>query len=411
MKRFGFPLVLAVLFFLPGFASGAFPYPYASFLPAVFESFRSSFGLVFAGPVSLAETTFSLENGLSTTTPALCVGLTRDMRLGATDSSTGGEVSKLQDLLRSFGYTVTDTTGVFGRSTSAALSAFRVDFGLPSATGVNSSLRSVLSNVGCGKIRPVVSVTPKPSILYANIGISGRGTVGSYLFDVAGGPVTIPELTFRFETTGKGLGVHGISKLLLVRGGRVIQEVTTNSWASSTEVTVGPVSLPVGVHTLELRADLSRDFVNGQQIGVFLDPKTVTALFRVDAKPVAVSGLPIRTFARVLGGRNIPKITLVAPQATAQFNAGSEIGIEWTGANLGSVPLAVKIRRDDALSAVELVGGLAPTAGSARILLPRTLVGGPHTLSIFSQDTGPSAEVSIKINVVGADSTGQPNAY
>ncbi|MEK7551874.1 MAG: peptidoglycan-binding domain-containing protein [Patescibacteria group bacterium] len=86
-----------------------------------------------------------------------CLKLTYDMKLGSTDASTKGEVSKLQSFLKSRNYSSAEPTGKFGDLTYVAVVIFQADNGIKPAEGVvGPQTRAKISEVSCNpKVKPL----------------------------------------------------------------------------------------------------------------------------------------------------------------------------------------------------------------------------------------------------------------
>ncbi|HRY62739.1 MAG TPA: peptidoglycan-binding domain-containing protein [Candidatus Paceibacterota bacterium] len=79
-----------------------------------------------------------------------CTQLTYDLRFGARDSGTGGQVTKLQEYLSSAGYLDVEPTGYFGALTTQAVKIFQGKNGIPSMTGgVGQLTRNKIKEVSC----------------------------------------------------------------------------------------------------------------------------------------------------------------------------------------------------------------------------------------------------------------------
>lgn len=81
-----------------------------------------------------------------------CVELTADMAIGATDSSTGGQVSALQAFLRDAGTLNAEPTGFFGLLTKDALISFQESNDIGPANGaVGLVTRDVIRRQSCSR--------------------------------------------------------------------------------------------------------------------------------------------------------------------------------------------------------------------------------------------------------------------
>lgn len=90
---------------------------------------------------------------------ASCISVTANMAQGATDATTGGQVTILQKYLASAGYLKAVPNGVYGPATVAAVKAFQAANGI-SATGQVAALtRAALSIRSCSS----TAATPEPT--------------------------------------------------------------------------------------------------------------------------------------------------------------------------------------------------------------------------------------------------------
>ncbi|MFO0718491.1 MAG: peptidoglycan-binding protein [Candidatus Paceibacterota bacterium] len=104
-----------------------------------------------------------------------CTVITKDLYIGLNDSSTSGEVTKLQKFLKNQGdYTYPTITGFFGAATQSAVQKFQsrnaiLYSGSPATNGfgiVGPTTRGKIKTVSCGSTPlPVEPVTPPPQPL------------------------------------------------------------------------------------------------------------------------------------------------------------------------------------------------------------------------------------------------------
>jgi peptidoglycan hydrolase-like protein with peptidoglycan-binding domain len=78
-----------------------------------------------------------------------CVTIDYNLTVGARDSSTGGDVSELQDFLQSKGYLSINPTGYFGQMTRAAVMRFQSASGILSSGYVGSITRERTQSISC----------------------------------------------------------------------------------------------------------------------------------------------------------------------------------------------------------------------------------------------------------------------
>ncbi|MSR71578.1 MAG: hypothetical protein EXS50_02855 [Candidatus Taylorbacteria bacterium] len=114
-----------------------------------------------------------------------CITLTKDLYVGLSDSSTQGEVSILQNFLKTKGYaTSLSVTGFFGVGTQVAVQTFQsrsniVSSGSPSSTGygaVGALTRKKIKDISCGYI---TTTTGSPSAPSSPAQSGGGLTIGS----------------------------------------------------------------------------------------------------------------------------------------------------------------------------------------------------------------------------------------
>lgn len=115
-----------------------------------------------------------------------CVELTADMAIGATDSSTGGQVSALQAFLRDAGKLDAEPTGFFGLLTKDALISFQESNDIGPANGaVGSVTRDVIRRQSCSRSA-------------GTTGSTATVRVGTVSFDLT----PVPDRTRSAVTTG-----------------------------------------------------------------------------------------------------------------------------------------------------------------------------------------------------------------
>lgn len=140
--------------------------------------------------VSRAQTT-----GTSTS-PATCVSLNNNLRFRSRDSSTSGEVTILQNFLRSKNYLSVASTGYFGPLTLQGAKNFQRDNGItPIAGFVGPITRAKIKLLTCNSSS--LTITTPATLPTAQLGvnysttISAAGGSGSYEWNVASG--TLPD--------------------------------------------------------------------------------------------------------------------------------------------------------------------------------------------------------------------------
>jgi peptidoglycan hydrolase-like protein with peptidoglycan-binding domain len=110
----------------------------------------------------------------------VCTNLSYNLYYGAQDYFTGGQVSQLQNFLRSQGYYSGGVTGYFGSLTFSAVVRYQQLHGI-SATGyVGPLTRASISNVSCGTTptsqSPVVSsLSPTSGAIGTTVTVTGSG--------------------------------------------------------------------------------------------------------------------------------------------------------------------------------------------------------------------------------------------
>ena len=93
-----------------------------------------------------------------------CLSLQYNMKYGARDYNTRGEVSKLQMFLNNAGYLQSGPTGYFGLATRAAVIAYQTDNGLYNIGYVGTLTRLAIYNDTCNvNPNPVPVPTPTPT--------------------------------------------------------------------------------------------------------------------------------------------------------------------------------------------------------------------------------------------------------
>ncbi len=137
-------------------------------------SLSLAFGAFFTSTVSAQSTAVSS-----------CVNLTYNMRYGARDAYTNGDVSRLQNFLNINGLLSVSATGYFGPMTLAAVQKFQTQNNLYSAGYVGPLTRASISTLSCGSGQTFV-----PVIYSAN---PTSGAVGN--------AVTLSGANFTSDTT------------------------------------------------------------------------------------------------------------------------------------------------------------------------------------------------------------------
>ena len=102
-------------------------------------------------------TPYQLATSINDTT---CIDLKNNLESGLTDSSTGGEVTKLQNFLRPKNYLTVNPTGGFYSLTEKAVINFQKDYGISPAVGyVGPITRAKLKEITCGGTTTQTSTT------------------------------------------------------------------------------------------------------------------------------------------------------------------------------------------------------------------------------------------------------------
>ena len=103
-------------------------------------------------PVSAAVTTSSTQTTTSTTASStLCTTLTKTLKYKISkDSTTGGEVSKLQNFFKAQGLYKAIPNGIFGSLTLKTVKSFQKKYGLKVTGQVDSKTRAKIRQLSCG---------------------------------------------------------------------------------------------------------------------------------------------------------------------------------------------------------------------------------------------------------------------
>ncbi len=104
----------------------------------------------FILPLLLAATIVPANAVQAQTTASSCTVLTHNLRMGATDYATGGDVSRLQAFLSQTGYFPYAPVGTFGPLTFRAAQQFQASQGLPATGYVGPLTRNAIQQISCG---------------------------------------------------------------------------------------------------------------------------------------------------------------------------------------------------------------------------------------------------------------------
>ena len=239
----------------------------------------------------------------------------------------------------------------------------------------------------------------------------GNQTLSSYTFTVTGTPVTLKSATFHLDadTTGVGsLGAGSLSSPILIgpngNGMQFGLNSTNFSPTSATAVSKpsDSIILPVGVSTLTFQASGSTKFLNGQNIKVQVQPNVD---FVFDPAPGSVTSSLLAVTLPVVGGRNVPSITLVAPAERATLTAGKTVTVIWKTNFFGDLKVNIDLfSKATSTAGIWHLATSISNTGSKTLTLPAELASGPYQLSVASVDNGPSTESSHNITIASSAS-------
>ncbi len=139
-----------------------------------------SFG---ADSTTIANVTASLNGQPTSGAISTCLDIQNDLYVGKDDSTTNGEVSKLQRLLISTGdYPGARVTGYYGSLTAQAVVRWQKGHGMDFVTktsGVGKMTRAKLSCSNMTVAAPIISsITPASGPIGTTVSISGTGLTG-----------------------------------------------------------------------------------------------------------------------------------------------------------------------------------------------------------------------------------------
>ncbi len=101
---------------------------------------------------TVAQTTLPADVDPQASTASNCITLTRDIRYRSTDSTTGGEVSLLQDFLNTEGLFNQESTGYAGLVTIKAVRDFQTKYAIRPTGFVGPLSRAKIREVSCGTV-------------------------------------------------------------------------------------------------------------------------------------------------------------------------------------------------------------------------------------------------------------------
>lgn len=154
-----------------------------------------------------------LTDTIDQSTTGGCVNLTKNMSVGAKDSTTNGQVSDLQFFLNDKGYLKTDPTGYFGAATLAAVKAFQSDNGITPNGVVGPITRGKIQDVSCsegdepGTLNPTDPLPPQ-TLNGLSSSLSFEGKAGNGASVVATNGMTVTNVdpmalrTWKWSSTG-----------------------------------------------------------------------------------------------------------------------------------------------------------------------------------------------------------------
>ena len=110
--------------------------------------------------------------------PGSCITITHNLSYGATDASSGGDVTSLQRFLNQKGYLTASPVGVYGPLTYAAVVKFQSAEGLPAFGYVGPMTRPIIHTRSCGTVSGTVSVSsidPSVGPIGTKVTVHGSG--------------------------------------------------------------------------------------------------------------------------------------------------------------------------------------------------------------------------------------------
>ena len=86
---------------------------------------------------------------------AKCTNLTKDLDIGSTNSKTAGQVTILQDFLKSAGYSSSAASGRYGAQTAAAVKKFQLAKSITASGKVGPLTRVAIKKASCSSVAVV----------------------------------------------------------------------------------------------------------------------------------------------------------------------------------------------------------------------------------------------------------------
>ena len=133
----------------------------------------------------------SAANNIGGSGAPSCVSITSGISIGSRDSSSNGNVSRLQTYLILRGYLSSSATGYFGRQTEAAVKNLQIQNSLSAVGNVGPLTRARILSLSCGIVLP--PTTPAPTLNYIS---PTSGIVGSQVYVSITNAGTNPQLFF-----------------------------------------------------------------------------------------------------------------------------------------------------------------------------------------------------------------------
>ena len=271
----------------------------------------------------------SLDNtNNSTVVSTTCIDLNHDETYGSTDADTNGEVSVLQNFLRSNNYLSAGPSGFFGAMTKVALINYQLANGITPAAGyLGAPTRMSIYTQTCGTV--IVGTDLKVSL-------SPNSPSGN----VVAGSTNVELIKLKFTNTSATNAI--VSGLTLVSQNATIynqfiipnegidNQNRTLMHSSQTGSGIFLIDFNVPANSsvvLSVRGDVSSVAV-GQTASVSLAGVTtnipISASFPISSNPLTIVSEP---------GLTGNSITIVSPIAGSSYPLGVQIPVSWNMSN------------------------------------------------------------------------------
>ena len=298
-----------------------------------------------------------------------CVTISHNLSYRSRDTSTGGDVSTLQDFLQSKGYLNSEPTGYFGLITLQATKNFQLASGILNSGYVGPITRAKIATLTCG-----TPVTPP----------------------VTANPVQTPIATQVATPSPTNLNYKNLT-ITSISGPTTIQQGQTTTWTVNSNVNA--LGVPSG------RFAYSVDWGNGQNITV--QPSNVISHSYPNAGSYAVRFQVYDTLTGGLGsvtsivyikvtGANASPISVISPQAGQTYNVGDTLTVRWTG---GMRLISLNDLNNRIFRTITQLPSTAvsDTSGSFNYVIPSDILSGFRTgtfgVKVYSSFGGPGDDV------------------